>query len=174
MADHYGTVPEADAYHLARGNTEWAGTEAEKLAALVRASQYVDGLAGQTSSAGCVYQWPGVKTGGREQRLAWPRQGATDSDGFPLDKEEVPAEVEDATYEAALRELVSPGSLLPDYDPLQSSIIKREKVDVLETEYAVPTLNDPNALRPIFGQVLAILAPVLECRRANGFAMAVV
>lgn len=172
MPDHYGTVAGADSYHAARGNAGWAGTDEVKTAALVRASQYVDGLAGTTTPSGCTYYWPGVKSGGRAQRQAWPRRDAFDADGNPLADDEVPAEVVEATYEAALRELTSPGSLNPDFQPGQ--VVKREKVDVLETTYAVSDNAGADALRPVFGAVDALLAPVLHCRRSGGFAMAVV
>lgn len=159
--ENYGTLANADSYHAARGNTAWAGADAVKLAALVRASAYVDGL-GQKPLKGGGYAslFPGVKTGGRAQLLAWPRTGATDQDGSALDAATVPAEVERATYEAALRELVTPGSLSPDY--VAADTVKREKVDVIETEYAVGTPDGKtNPLRPVVSVVLELLAPVM-------------
>lgn len=160
MIDHYGTVGGADAYHAARGNTTWAGSEEQKTAALVRASQYIDSLGG-TVKAGtsCVRTWPGAKTGGRAQSLAWPRQDAYDSEGAAIDPVTVPIEVVTATYEAALIELTDPGSTRPDFIPVAG--IKREKVGPLETEFAVS--SDAADFQPVFGRVDALLGPVLYC-----------
>lgn len=154
MADYYGSEANADQYHSARGNTTWAGSSADKLAALTRASQYVDGI-GQYEG---MSLFPGVKTGGRAQIPAWPRTGATDFSGAAILPDEVPIEVQYATYEAALRELVTPGSLSPDYVP--GTQVKREKVDVLETEYAVPAAG-VNPVRPVVSVVMDLLAPVM-------------
>jgi hypothetical protein len=155
MADYYGSVALADAYHTSRGNGAWAGLSAAKLSALIRASAYVDGLAQKTFKSGRIGTlFPGTKTGGRAQVLAWPRSGATDIDGTEIDDDSVPVEVLNATYEAALREVVEAGSLSPDYVP--SSQIKREKVDVLETEYFQA---DP---RPVVVIVRELLGPVMS------------
>lgn len=154
MADYYGSVANADQYHSARGNVAWTGTNDAKLAALFRASQYIDGM-GQCDG---MSLFPGTKTGGRAQVLAWPRTGATDWSGAAILADEVPIEVEYATYEAALRELTTPGSLSPDYVP--GAQVKREKVDVLETEYAVPAAG-VNPVRPVVSVVMDMLAPVM-------------
>ena len=155
---NYGTVDGADSYHLSAGTDTWTGTDAAKLAALVRASVYVDGLALRKRTNGSSYtMFSGVKALGRAQELAWPRIGAVDVDGSDIDSDVVPFEIEYATYEAALRELTTPGSLMPDYVP--TTLIKREKVDVLETEYVAPTGDNPTS--PVLGVVLSIIAPLL-------------
>ena len=155
MADYYGTEAGADDYHDARGNTAWAaGSSPDKLAALTRASQYIDGR-GQCDG---LSLFPGTKTGGRAQVLVWPRTGAVDWSGAAILPDEVPVEVQFATYEAALRELAAPGSLNPDYVPAQQ--VKREKVDVLETEY-VGAAEGVNPVRPVVSVVMDMLAPVM-------------
>lgn len=164
MSDYYGTVADADAYHAARGNTAWAGYgEPAKLAALTRASSYVDGLGQQPDGyGGWRVLFPGTRTGGRAQGLAWPRTGAFDNEGTAIAANEVPREVELATYEAALREAAEPGSTSPDYTP--GSTVKREKLDVIETEYAVPASDGSNGispLRPVLTVVSELLAPVM-------------
>lgn len=157
---HYGTTTGADAYHLASGNTAWSGTEADKAAALTRASAYVDSLALGKRTSGTTYtMFAGTKTGGRDQELAWPRTGAYDADGTDISATSVPYEVVYATYEAALRELTQPGYLSPDYVPAQS--IKREKVDVLETEYNAPSADMTNPMQPVTTLVQSMLAPLL-------------
>lgn len=154
MADYYGTEANADQYHTARGNAAWTGSSAVKVAALTRASQYIDGM-GQCDG---MSLFPGTKTEGRAQYLAWPRTGATDFSGAAILSDEVPIEVQYATYEAALRELVTPGSLSPDYVPGQQ--VKREKVDVLETEYTTPA-EGVNPVRPVVSVIMDMLAPVM-------------
>jgi len=155
MADYYGSVANADQYHSARGNTAWTGSDPDKLAALFRASQYIDGM-GQCDG---MSLFPGVKTGGRTQVLAWPRAGAVDWSGAAILADEVRIEVQYATYEAALRELATPGSLSPDYVP--ATQVKREKVDVLETEYFTPA-EGVNPVRPVVSIVMDMLAPVMS------------
>lgn len=164
MPDFYGTVAAADAYHAARANTAWAGDDVAKQAALIRASVYIDGRYRKHMPSG-VWQslFPGVKTEGRGQAREWPRTGAQDYEGHALSAEEVPLEVEQATYEAALRELTEPGSLTPDY--VAATAIKREKVGPLETEYAVASGAEGAAsVRPVISAIDELIAPVLVAR----------
>lgn len=170
---NYGTVADANTYHAARGNTAWTGDDAQKLAALARASSYVDALGMRMCGTSWQSAYPGVKTGGRAQTLAWPRTGAYDVDGTAIPPDAVPWEVEHATYEAALRELATPGSLSPDFVPSQQ--VKREKVDVLEVEYAVTSnTNGSNPNLPVITIVDKLLAPVMVGCDSSGFFLAVV
>ncbi|RJX83490.1 DnaT-like ssDNA-binding protein [Pseudomonas sp. LS-2] len=164
MPDFYGTVAAADAYNAARANTAWTGDEVAKQAALLRASVYIDGrYRKQLPSGVWASLFPGLKTGGRAQAREWPRTGAADYEGNVLPDDAVPIEVEYATYEAAWRELSSPGSLSPDF--VASQTIKREKVGPLETEYATGTLADGAAsVRPVISIIDEIIAPVLVAR----------
>jgi hypothetical protein len=114
-ADSYTTLVEAAAYHAARGNATWAGADADKETALRRATAWVDGrYAGR---------WPGRPTYARVQSLAWPRVYAEDLDGYPIDPATIPPEIIAAACEAALRELVSPGSLSPDVTPGTAKVL---------------------------------------------------
>lgn len=170
---NYGTIEGADAYHLAAGNTAWIGADGVKLAALVRASQYVDTLALARRKNGSIYtRFNGTKRSGREQVLAWPRNGAYDVDCTDIPSDSVPIEVEHATYEAALRELVQPGYLSPDYVPAQ--VIKREKVDVLETEYMGASGGTENPQQPVATLIRGIIAPLLVAWGANDVGVMVV
>src|SRR6056297_907716 len=148
----YGTTAGADTYHSDRGNSAWAEssvTTAQKEEALLRASEYID------------YQFrsdfPGYPTDLRDQTREWPRAWAYDIYFSDIPNTEVPVEVLNATYEAALRELSSPGSLLPDFTPNQQA--KREKVGPIEVEYTGPV--GPESAKPILTIVRGILQPIL-------------
>lgn len=109
--------------------------------------------------------WDGTMTCGRgSQGLAWPRSGVTDCNGDTIPDDEVPVEVKQATYLAALAELASPGVLSPTITPGKQ--VKRVKVDVIEEEYMTPfdqnasSAPDPVAvLRPM----LTAVADLLRC-----------
>lgn len=164
MPDFYGTVAAADAYHAARANTAWTGEDVAKQAALIRASVYIDGRYRKLLASG-VWQslFPGVKTEGRGQAREWPRTGAYDYEGNAIPADQVPIEVEQATYEAALRELVEPGSLSPDY--VASSTVKRQKVGPIEEEFAVSVgVDGASAVRPVISIIDEMIAPVLVAR----------
>lgn len=90
-----------------------------------RGSQYIDGLYGSRFS--------GQPTGGFAQDRAWPRADAS-AHGQSIPADVIPVAVEQAAYAAAVQEAISPGSL--SVAASASGAIKREKVDVLEVEYA--------------------------------------
>lgn len=95
----YGDDAGFTAYATAASYTVPAGTIA---AARHAAAPYIDGLYGM--------RFPGVPTGGLAQPRAWPRTGATVY-AATLASDLTPQRVIDASYEAAYRELVNPGSL---------------------------------------------------------------
>ncbi len=109
--------------------------------------------------------WDGSMTCGRGlQGLAWPRTGVTDCNGDDVSDDEVPVEVKQATYEASLAELVSPGVLTPTIIPGKQK--KREKVDVIDISYMTPkeqgvsgSLDPVESLRP----VLTTVSDLLKC-----------
>lgn len=67
----------------------------------------------------------------------------------PFDNAAAPDAVKHAIFEAARREADVPGSLAADYQPPR--IVKRKKIDVIETEYAdaVPTGSPTSVLDAI-------------------------
>ncbi len=161
MADFYGALDSASAYHADRGNAAWSAsgvTDAQRTAALVRASGALDGIYGS--------RFPGYKTGGRVQSLAWPRTGARDAcanEDIPDD--EIPVQVENAAYELALAELVRPGSSSPTVTP--GRVVKRQKVEGIEREFfsaSEGAAMSPDAMRPVLMAVedalRCILVPV--------------
>lgn len=108
---HYGTLAGADTWHAIRGRAWLTSSASDRTAALVRASDYVDSLRAN---------YTGAKVGGREQFREWPRTGSTDIYGTELPDDEVPTEIEWATYELAEAERVTPGLLTPTVDPSKS------------------------------------------------------
>jgi hypothetical protein len=153
MPSYYGTLDEASAYHQARGNAAWAATGADedKLAALLRGSVWID----NTYRA----RFSGKKSGGRSQAREWPRTDAVDVSGDGI-ADGVPSEIEDATYEAALRELVRPGSLAPDYDGKAPIKAERVKVGPIEEETEYETASG-TATKPAFALIDGILQGLL-------------
>ncbi len=178
-ANSYAAVADADAYHTDRGNDAWtAGVTSNKETALVRATMYLD-----KKYSG---RWVGYPALRRLQGLQWPRVGAYiytpvysvaighygtghygpvygnfGYDYLPINQ--IPKEVIQATCEAALRELVAPGSLMPD---VTYGSIKRQS--------AGDTSQEWNAAKyPVFRTIGLILSPLLLAGGANGmFALA--
>ncbi|MCK2149528.1 hypothetical protein MYE70_10665 [Marinobacter alexandrii] len=94
----YGDDAGFQAYADANGYTVPAGTVA---AARLRGSVYLDGH--------YYRRWPGQPTDGIDQERSWPRKGAVDRYGNAIPSSEVPQRVINASYEAALLEMKTPG-----------------------------------------------------------------
>jgi hypothetical protein len=141
-ANSYASVAAADAYNADRGYTDWASLNtAEKQVALIRATDYIE--ATYRSS------WKGYKKS-QGQALSWPRYGVF-VEGFAVPDDSVPVAVVNSCIEMALKTLT--------YDQLiidQQQRVVREKVDVIETEYA--EFSDPAQRYP---QVNRMLVPYL-------------
>ncbi len=143
---HYGTLSAALAYHADRANAAWSATgvtDPQRTAALVRASEALDGQYGD--------RFPGTKSGGMSQVLEWPRKDAVDAcAGEEIPDDAVPVRIEWATYELALDELTTPGSSSPTF--VAGDVNKRERVDVIEVErFAVP--SGVEAMVPVLAAV---------------------
>ncbi len=110
-------------------------------------------------------EWDGTMTCGRgSQGLAWPRTGVTDCNGDSIPDDEIPIEVEHATFIASLAELVSPGVLTPMITPGEQK--KSVKADVIQEVYMTPveqgkrgSVNTVETLRP----VLTLVSDLLRC-----------
>ena len=156
-ADSYVALVEADAWHTDRGHAAWTGADGVKETALRRATSWIDATFG--------FRFSGAKASGRAQSLAWPRIGATDADGLAISSDEIPVEIKRATFEAALRELVSPGSLNPDIVPVTTTggAVKRvrKKVGPLETETEYTEGGSSEMSQPIFPVIEGILAGLI-------------
>lgn len=147
----YGTLAASKTYHAERGNITWAAADdADLTIALLRGAEYVDLLFGP--------RFPGLKAGLRDQEREWPRTGAADEHGNAIAVDEVPIEAERAAYEAALRELDNPGSLMPDVTPGKQ--IKSASVDgAVAVEYTGAIGSE--AMRPLVSIIGTILRPIL-------------
>ena len=147
----YGTTADCEAYHLARGNTAWASASASpdtvREAARVAGSDFIDSYR---------RRFPGKKTGGRSQEREWPRTQAVDSEGSVIATDEIPVEIEYASYEAALL-IVQGVALTPNQDVGGTVGRKRVKAGPVETE---TEYNTPSS-QPRFQKIMNILQPIL-------------
>lgn len=148
MADFYGTLDGYKDYMTARGRATDLSDDDEINAALLVASEWLDGT--------YLTMFMGLKVGGRAQIREWPRTGVVDIYGYAIPSDSVPREVERATYEAAQRQVDKPGSLTLDYVPNK---YKRASVDgAVSVEFAgVTSSADIQAQFTIIDQILAPL-----------------
>lgn len=126
-ADSYVSVTVANTHHINRGNLSWAGSTESREVALRKATSFIDST--------YYDRFPGYRAKRRAQALEWPRVGAylshqtqnsrtpfVSTQGFfdfgfdYLPHNTIPREIIFATCEAALREIVEPGSLEPDLE----------------------------------------------------------
>lgn len=108
----YGNADGYKAYHTARGRTiPTTLTDAQIQSALLVASEWLDSRYGAS--------FIGTKTDGYLQERCWPRKNAVVQDypSYIFADDEIPAQVTQATYEAALRQINSADSLTTDYTP---------------------------------------------------------
>lgn len=153
----YGNAAGYKAYWLERGNDQSAVLDATINAALLVASTWIDGIYGDS--------FVGHKTGGFTQADQWPRIGATVSDGnhkwknyYTFPDNVIPDQVEHATYEAAMRQITTPGSLQPDYKPNKYKSVAIS--GAVSVEYA--QLNNASDLTLSIGIVDTLLWPLLD------------
>ena len=147
---NYGSAVGFTAYHTARGRAAQIADydDDEITPALIVASEWLD--ARYRSS------FPGTKVGMREQVREWPRVGGTDADGYAIASSVVPVEVENATYEAALRVLVKPGALSVDYTPPKYDSVSID--GAIAVKYArFNGAMDVQLNIPVVGQILSPL-----------------
>lgn len=121
-AESYLSVADADTYWGKHGSpTAWTGaTTANKESALRYATQWIDDK----------FTWSGwiVES---DQPLNWPRQGVWDDQNRPIDADEIPVNLKDATAEMAKNHI----DAAVNASLARGGDVKREKVDVIEVEY---------------------------------------
>jgi len=122
-ANSYVSLADADTYFADRSNSTWAALDnTVKQKGLLDATEYVGSLY-RGSWLGSLYS--------TEQGLDWPRVGAYDPEGRPLDG--VPKDLQAAICRLAL-ESATNGDLVTSQD--RGGQVKREKIGPIETEYA--------------------------------------
>ncbi len=153
-ANSYISEDTFDNYCEDRGITPASG---DTEAAAIRASTAIDAEYGGS--------FPGYRVMGRNQGLEWPRLQAYDNQYWLIVGDEVPKEIVQATCEATIRELASPGSMMPDLVRGGNIKRKRIKVDAVETE----TEWAGNAeARTTFTLIRGILARILSGGSGGG------
>lgn len=149
--DRYGTAEGFRSYCEARGKTVPASWTDDVISeGLLVASEFVDGRYGSS--------YPGNKAGGRSQARLWPRIGASDVNGDPIAFDEIPLEVENATYEATFIHRTTPGSLYVNFTP--NKYKQASVTGAVSVTYA--TFNYASEAQPQFATIDAIIAPVLS------------
>lgn len=120
-AESYISVADADARHVAFGNTAWATFDTSAKEAALRQSTFYMVQVYRERWAGCRVN--------STQALDWPRYGVV-VDGYSVDSDIVPAEIANACADLALK--ATSATLAPDIE----RAVVREKVGPLETEYS--------------------------------------
>ena len=126
-ANTYATADTVESYcsdrllTMASGDTVEGESTEDKEAAILRAMVFIESQ-----------DYKGVKTD-RDNPLKWPRDGVEDLDGFAVESDEIPQEVINALCRAFYEEMIDPGVLQPNVG--RDDLVKREKIDVIETEY---------------------------------------
>jgi hypothetical protein len=143
-ANSYVSVAEARAYAAARAST-LPEDNAEVEAALIVAVDYLESL-------GAKYQ--GKKVDPATQELQWPRQ-SVEIDGWQVPVDTIPKQLKNAQIQLAI-ENAAGVDLMPTGDGRE---VIREKVDVLETEWAP---GSGGAAQPVFPKVEALLTPLMS------------
>jgi len=143
-ANTYVSLADATLFCSNLGLTAWAAeaTEDQK-AAILRGMAFIESQS-----------YVGVKED-QDNPLKWPRSGAYDEDGYAIDTDSIPTNIVDGLCRAAYEELIDSGSLLPNAE----GGIKREKIDVIDTEFFQ---NPGGSATTVFQSVLAYLKPFLS------------
>lgn len=119
-ANGYISVAELDGYWDDR-NVTLSQTTAEKDAAIIIATQYVD----------LNNKWKGA-IAMSDQALDWPRFGVRDDEGRVIASMTIPTQLKNAVAEYAKRQLTAP--IQPDVTDEGALKKVKEKVDVIEVE----------------------------------------
>lgn len=151
MAD-YGTVAAFRTYHTARNRDVSSYLDAAVESAKLIASEWID--------ARYRMSFDGRKVGMRDQVREWPRVGALDANGYVIAAALVPTEVENATYEATLKQLITVGSLSQDWTPTK---YKRASVDgAVSVDFT--SFSTVREVQTRFAVIDEILSPILTGR----------
>ncbi|MCW2763982.1 MAG: BcepGomr09 [Marmoricola sp.] len=145
-ANSYVTLAEARTLAAAMGLTLPAvDADAEK--AILGATRYLDGFRAR---------FQGHTSNGAEQALTWPRR-LVSIDGTTIDDDVIPLLVKKAQV-AAAAEIGSGTNLFENTD---GKFLKRDKTDVLESEWSEKIFTTPDG-KPAFPAIDGYLLPLLR------------
>lgn len=147
-ADSYASAAELSVYLQARQLTDLPEPQAESL--LIQAGQYLNGF---------EQRYRGTRVSAA-QFMSWPRTDAN-VNGFDLLDTDIPQQLKFAQMQLALEG----ANGFEFYTSTDGTYVIREKVDVLETQYASPAdLASAGRATPTFPAVDALLRPLLRGR----------
>lgn len=151
MSDFYGTAAGFKTYWMARGGDALilASADDEINIALLIGSEWID--------AAFRDLFAGIKVGGRDQIRELPRSGMQDIHGYSVASNVVPREGENATYEAAYRQLKTPGIFYRDYT--RSKYKNVAITGAVSIQFAVGSAYDFQTEMPA---IAAVIAPILK------------
>lgn len=130
-ADSYVSLEYADDYFLSRNETSWESLkDVEKMAALVKATDYVDN----------IFDWNGVRKS-PEQTLNFPRKGLRSKDGYLI--EGIPNNIKQAVCEAVLV-LVNGSQLYQSQS--ENGRVTSETIGQISFSYDVSSLKEDKTL----------------------------
>ena len=144
-ANSYVTVEEIKTYNNARGTSLPSTDEdIEKLA--VQAFDYVESFRSQYQGTKTNPQYP----------QCWPRTGVVIDGYYEVPSNAIPQELRDASCQA------TGDAAEQDLMPTQGPAVVKEKVDVLEVQYAEPTQTGGMNPEPAFPKVDSKLEPLFN------------
>lgn len=150
-ANTFALVADADTYHTARGNTDWVNeaSATKKEVCLVLAGDYL------RNERRFLYK--GSK-GTVNQRMPYPRTGATYRRGQPIPANAIPNELPDAQCELALR-VYRGTDVQPDLS--RGGLVESRSVMGITTRWAAnaPKETEIQAVMGILEPLLIVLAP---------------
>lgn len=157
-SNSYVTVAEAKAYAAARG-IELPVDDDDVEVLLIKAMDYLEA---QRSKYQGRKTWPRPDmdvSHPHAQALQWPRVGVVLDCSYDLPDNVIPEELKRAQSQLTI-EVFAGLELMPSSD---GSMVKREKVDVLETEFMTPKdWGDSGYPGPQFPAVDALLEPLFN------------
>lgn len=131
--------------------------DVEQEQAIRRATVWVEAMGRPTGYL--ATRWPGAKASAA-QRRAWPRAGATYTDGTAIPGDEIPPAVQDAVCEVAFFDLSNPGQLNAAVTP--SGVIKSESVGNAGVKVEYQDGADMHAARVMVVAAYDLLSGILK------------
>lgn len=110
----------------------------------------------------------GYKANGYKQERSWPREAAV-VQNYPyylFAKDEIPEQLNKATYEAAFRNLTSPGSLEVDFTPNQYKSVRIEGGVSVEYNSSLAYASDIQTEIPI---IQSLMSDLIDYDKSGSF-----